>query len=130
MVSPSSRESTVGTLDATVFTESGHSKSTFTQDSQVLTPSPPLLVLVRFWAPPPPPPKLCSFWLELTLSFSISILVTFRENKFMTSTSILPQWNLYKVDTICINDKSVRFMAGKSHHMPFTDETEYYNLSW
>ena len=86
-----------------------------------------------------PPPKLCSFWLELTLSLSISILVKFREKKLMMSTSIFgwtlwsfkkPQWNLYKVDTICTNDKSVRFMAGESDHTPWIDRTEYYNLSW
>ena len=49
--------------------------------------------------PPPPPcssfifersllPKLHSFWLELTLCLSISILVKFREKKLMMSTSI------------------------------------------
>ena len=44
-------------------------------------------------------PKVHSFWLELTLSPSISILVKIRENKLIMSTSIFG-WNLYKVDTI------------------------------
>ena len=39
--------------------------------------SPPLFALPRF-----------RFWLELTLSPSISILVKFRENKLIMSTSI------------------------------------------
>ena len=61
-----------------------------------------------FDPPTPPPPKVGSFWLELTLSPSISILVKFREKKLMI-TSIFgwtqrvfsrPQWNLYKLDTI------------------------------
>ena len=33
-------------------------------------------------------PKVSSFWLELTLSPSISILVKFREKKLIMSTSI------------------------------------------
>ena len=66
----------------------GHSKSMFAQDSLVLTPRHPLFALVHFRAPPPPPPppKARLFWLEL--SSSISILVKFRENKLMMSTSI------------------------------------------
>ena len=45
-------------------------------------PSPsPLFALVCFRAPPPP--KVRSFWLELTLSPSISILVKFREKKLI-----------------------------------------------
>ena len=55
-------------------------------------------------------PEVRSFWLELTLSPSISLLVKFREKKLMMSNSIInselnvsfkkPQWNLYKVDAI------------------------------
>ena len=41
-------------------------------------PSPPLFALLRF-----------RFWLELTLSPSISVLVKFRENKLIMSTSII-----------------------------------------
>ena len=36
----------------------GHSKSTFTQGSRVLSPTLPLFALVRFRAPPPPPPPM------------------------------------------------------------------------
>ena len=51
-------------------------------------PPPALFVLVCFRGPPPPPPrKVRSFWLELTRSHSISILVKFRDKKLM-STSI------------------------------------------
>ena len=66
----------------------GHSKSMFAQDSRVLTAPPrlPLFALVCFRAPPPP--KVRSFWLELTLSPSISILVKFTEKKLIMSNSI------------------------------------------
>ena len=77
--------------------------------------------------PPAPPPKVGSFWLELTLSPSISILVKFREKKLITSTSIFelnvsftkPQWNIYKMDTICAWQKcplygDVRFIKSPS----------------
>ena len=53
----------------------GHSRSTFAQDAE-------------FWPTLPPPPKVRYFWLELTLSSSISILVKFREKKLIASTSI------------------------------------------
>ena len=71
----------------------GHSKSTFAQDSTVLSPPPPLFVLVCFWAPPPPrppspPSKVRSFWLELTLSLSVSVLAKFRDKK-LNSTCLL-----------------------------------------
>ena len=95
----------------------GHSKSTFTLDSRILTPPfppPHLFALVRFRAPPPsPPPKVRSVWLELTLCPSISILVKFREKKLLMSTSIfgwtqrVNRWNLYKVDTIGAWQKSI-----------------------
>ena len=78
------------------------------------------LKIPEFWTPLTPclslfvlehlsPQGTCSFWLELPLSPSISILVKFREKKLMsTSISLVelnlifkkPQWNLYKVDTI------------------------------
>ena len=38
--------------------------------------------------PPLPIPKVCSFWLELTLSPSISVVMKFREKKLIMSTSI------------------------------------------
>ena len=44
----------------------------------LIPPSPPLLALLRF-----------RFWLELTLSPSISVPVKFRENKLIMSTSII-----------------------------------------
>ena len=53
----------------------------------ILDPPPPLFALVRFRAHPPPHPNVLSFWLEITLSPSISILVNFREKKLMMSTS-------------------------------------------
>ena len=67
----------------------GHSKM-FAQDYRVLTPLPPLIALVRFRKPPPPSPpsKVCSFWLELPLSPSISIFVKSIEKKLIVSTSI------------------------------------------
>ena len=67
----------------------GHSKSMFAQDSRVSsTSSPsPLFSLVRFRALPSH--KTCSFWLELMLSPSISILVKCREKKLIMSTSIV-----------------------------------------
>ena len=66
----------------------GHSESTFAQNSRVLTLPPPLFVFEHLPPPPTPPPKLRSFYLELTLSPSISILVKFRENKLIMSISI------------------------------------------
>ena len=56
----------------------GHSKSTFAQDLQVLTP--PCLLSCSFFFVP--------FWLELSLSHSVAILVKFREVKLIVSTSI------------------------------------------
>ena len=47
-------------------------------------PLPPCLSLFVFEHPS----KVRSFWLELTLSPSISLLVKFREKKLMMSTSI------------------------------------------
>ena len=66
-----------------------HSKSAFVQDSRVLTPSPvppcsPLFVFKHHL----PSPKVRSFWLELPLSPSISMLGKFREKKLIMSTSI------------------------------------------
>ena len=59
------------------------------QDSQVLNPLPPCSPLFVFehpkTSPTPSLPKVLSFWLELILSPSISILVKFRENKLSTS---------------------------------------------
>ena len=74
----------------------------FAQDSWVLTFLPSLFALVRFRAwplplSPPPPTKVRSFWLELTFSPSISILVRFWEKKLIMSTSIF-SWT--QVDTI------------------------------
>ena len=48
---------------------------------------PPLFALARFRASPHSP-KVLSFWLELPVSPSISILVKFREKKLIMSTSI------------------------------------------
>ena len=67
----------------------GHSKSTFAQGSRVLISPFPLFALVRFLAlPPHSTPQVHSFWLELTLSPSMSKFVKFRENKLIMSTSI------------------------------------------
>ena len=67
----------------------GPSKSAFAQGFRFLTLSPPLFAFVRFQKPlPPPSPKVRSFWLELTLSPSVSVLVKFREKKLIMSTSI------------------------------------------
>ena len=73
--------------------QGGHSKSTFSQDSQVLTPPPPprpaCLPLLVFEQPfTLPSPKVRSFWLELPLSPSMSILMKFRKKKLIMSTSI------------------------------------------
>ena len=62
-------------------------KSTFTQDSRVLTLPLPLVRACSF-SNTPPLPKVPSFWLELNLSPSISVLVKFREKKLIISTSI------------------------------------------
>ena len=71
----------------------GHSKSTFAQDSCVLThPLPPCSLLFIF-EHHHPLPKVRLFWLEITLSPSISIRVKFREKKLMMSTSILTELN-------------------------------------
>ena len=51
-------------------------------------PTPPLFVLVCFQAYPPPLPKVCSLWLELTLSPSICICVKFRDKKLIMSPSV------------------------------------------
>ena len=66
--------------------------------------------------PAPLPLKVRSFWLELTLSPSISIFVKFREKKLIMSTSIFG-WTLlrspsgiFKKWTPSVHDKSVRFM--------------------
>ena len=73
------------------------------------SPLPPCLSLFVF-EHPLTSSEVRSFWLELTLSPSISLLVKFREKKLMMSNSISnselnvsfkkPQWNLYKVDAI------------------------------
>ena len=73
------------------------------------SPLPPCLSLFVF-EHPLTSPEVRSFWLELTLSPSISLLVKFREKKLLMSNSISnselnvsfkkPQWNLYKVDAI------------------------------
>ena len=47
-----------------------------------LPPCSPLFVFEH------PPPQIPSFWLELTLSTSISILLKFREKKLIMNTSI------------------------------------------
>ena len=83
-----------GSLDqpenTTIFIIREHSKSTFAQDSRVLTPAlPPCLSLFVFDTPPPSPPKVRSFWLELTLSPSIHILVKFREKEINNESSYL-----------------------------------------
>ena len=67
---------------------SWHSKSTFAQASRVLNPPSPFSHLLVFELLPPCPPKVRSFWLELTLSPWISILLTFREKTLIMSTSI------------------------------------------
>ena len=68
----------------------GHSKM-FAQDYRVLTPPPPLNRPCAFSKTPsasPPPSTVCSFWLELPLSPSISIFVKSIEKKLIVSTSI------------------------------------------
>ena len=50
----------------------------------LLSPPPPLFVFDRFRDPP----QGISFWLELTLSPSISMLVKFREKKLLMNISI------------------------------------------
>ena len=67
---------------------SWHSKSTFAQAYRVLNPPSPFSHLLVFELLPPCPPKVRSFWLELTLSPWISILLTFREKTLIMSTSI------------------------------------------
>ena len=62
----------------------GHSKSTFAQDSRVLTPPPPCSPLIVF-EPSPTSLKVRSFWLGLPLSHSISILLKFREKRLIMS---------------------------------------------
>ena len=58
-----------------------------------LPPCSSLFVLEHLPPPPAPPPphipaKVCSFWLVITLFPSISMLLKFRENKLIVSTSI------------------------------------------
>ena len=97
-------------------------------------PPPPLFVLVLFRAPHRllPFPKVRSFWLELTLSPSVSILVKFREKKLILVSLVelnasfkKPQWNLYKVDTIgawqkCPLYGDVRFIESPSKTQKFS----------
>ena len=101
--------------------ERGRSKSTFAQDSRVLTipRSSSLFALVHFRSPPPPlPPKVCLFWLELTLTHSISIIVKFREKKLimstrvcLNSTCLLRSHNGISIKWApLVHDKNVRFM--------------------
>ena len=56
----------------------------------IIKPPSPLVRLWSFSRPPPPPlpPKVRLFWLELTLSPSISMLVKFREKKLVMNISI------------------------------------------
>ena len=85
---------------------------------QLFVPLPNCSSLFVFEPPHPSPPPQGTLVLDRThpLSPSISILVKFKEKKFVMSTSIFgrtlglwslkkPQWNLYKVDTI-VHDKS------------------------
>ena len=107
--------------------ERGHSKSTFAQDSRVLTTPPPcpspLFALVHFRAPPPLlPPKVRLFWLELTLSHSISIIVKFKEKKLIMSTSVCLNSTCLSRShngnsikwTPLVHDKNVRFIQSPS----------------
>ena len=61
----------------------------FAQDSLVLNPPNPCLLLFVFkHLPPPISPKVHLIWLEITLSTSIFILVRFIEKKLLMITSI------------------------------------------
>ena len=74
--------------DSPIFFLQGDIKKTFAQDSRLfIPPLPPCLFLFVFEHLPLP--KVRSFWLELTLSSAISILVKFREKRLIMSTSIL-----------------------------------------
>ena len=98
--------------------ERGRSKSTFAQDSRVLTTLPPCLPLFIFEHPLPLPPKVCLFWLEFTLTYSISVIVKFRKKKLIMSTSVclnstclLRSHNGISIKwTPLVHDKNVRFM--------------------
>ena len=89
----------------------GHSKSTFAQDSRVLTPSPPCspLFIFEHTSLPPPSPKVSSFWLELILPPQFLYLWNLEISSiYLVLVSLVelnvsfkkPQWNLYKVDII------------------------------
>ena len=83
-----------GSLDqpenTTIFIIREHSKSTFAQDSRFWPPPPPAaLPPCSFSNTPPPSSKVRSFWLELTLSPSIYILVKFREKEINNESSYL-----------------------------------------
>ena len=77
----------------------GHLKSTFAQDSRVLTPllsSLPLLVFEH-----PPSPKVSLFWLELTLFPSICLNSTYL---LRIHIGVSIKWSPL------VHDKKVRFM--------------------
>ena len=84
----------------------GHSKSMSAQYSQVLTPClPPFSPLLVFKHPPLR--KVRPFWLELTRSYLISMLVKFRVTKLIM-TRISTEW------TPLLHDKSVLFIDSPS----------------
>ena len=79
----------------------GHLKSTFSQDSRVLTPLPFSLVPPCLFLSIPPSPKVRFFWLELTLFSSICLNSTYL---LRSHIGISIKW------TPLVHDKSVRFM--------------------
>ena len=99
----------------------GHSKGRFTQDFLVLTSPPhlpPCLSLFIF-EHSPHPAKVRSFWLELTLFPSISILLKFKEKNneyqcqylWLNLTCLFRSHNGISIKwTPLEHDKSVRFM--------------------
>ena len=107
----------------------GRSKSTFAQDSRVLTPPPPHPPRFRPCSPlfffEHPPSKVRSFWLELPLSPSISIPVKFREKKL-----IMSKWSLYKVATIGAWQKWPLYRESIQNSEVFKSKHEIYYLSW
>ena len=123
----------------TIKIKRGHSKRMFAQDSWVLTPS-PLVCPCSFLGTPSPPCKVCLFWLKLTLSPSISLLIRFREKKLIVSASIFG-WNTplhwysanqkrLQIDIFYITHIGDLVWVYKSNCTPFINRTWYYNLSW
>ena len=83
-----------------------HSESTFAQDYRVLTPPSPSLIVPLCSFSSTPARKVRSFWLGLTLSPSISVLLKFREKKNNFSLQIFAKFYFWWIEKNSVKMKN------------------------